>query len=258
VATPEQTAGIITGCSVSIEGELVTGPKVKELRAGKIDLLGGSSGAYPLAKKAHSLEHLRDYPQFRARTKTIAASMRIRSAASLLIHQFFASRGFVNIHTPILTGNDCEGAGELFRVTPEGFFGKPAYLTVSGQLQAEIFASALGRVYTFGPTFRAENSHTQRHLAEFWMIEPEAAGFDLQETCSLAQDLVTTVTKDLLLSSPTDLDTLNPSNRTRLEAFLAKPFAYMTYAEALKVIPNPNEGVGLATEQERFLTVRCR
>lgn len=258
VATPEQTTGIITGCSVSIEGELVTGPKVKELRAGKIDLLGGSSGAYPLAKKAHSLEHLRDYPQFRARTKTIAASMRIRSAASLFIHQFFASRGFVNVHTPILTGNDCEGAGELFRVTPEGFFGKPAYLTVSGQLQAEIFASALGRVYTFGPTFRAENSHTQRHLAEFWMIEPEAAGFDLQETCSLAQDLVTTVTKDLLLGSPTDLDTLNSSNRSRLEALLAKPFAYMTYAEALKVIPNPNEGAGLATEQERFLTVRCR
>ena len=258
VATPEQTVGLITGCSVSVEGEVVEGPKTKELRAGSIDLLGGSSGAYPLAKKAHSLEHLRDYPQFRARTKTIAAALRLRSSASLLIHQFFASRGFVNIHTPILTGNDCEGAGELFKVTPEGFFGKPAYLTVSGQLQAEMFASALGRVYTFGPTFRAENSHTQRHLAEFWMVEPEVAGFDLPETCNLAQDLVTTVTKSLLTSSPTDLDSLQASNRSRLETFLAKPFAYMTYAEALKVVPNPRPGAALATEQERFLTVGLR
>ena len=255
VTTPDHTQGLITGCSVSVQGEVVSGPKNKELHAKEITLLGGSAGTYPLGKKAHSLEHLRDYPQFRARTKTIAAALRLRSAASLSIHHFFTSQDFIHIHTPILTSNDCEGAGELFQVTPSNFFSRPAFLTVSGQLQAEIFASALSRVYTFGPTFRAENSHTQRHLAEFWMVEPEVAGFDLEDTCELAKDMVTSVTKDLLTTSGTDIDSLGSGNRSRLERFLNTKFAYLTYKEAIKVVPNGKPGSGLTTEQERFLTV---
>ena len=258
LCSPSQSTHLVTGSSLSISGTLKPGPKsTKELHASQVEQIGGSSGSYPLAKKSHTMEHLRDYPQFRPRTRTIAAAMRLRSAASLSIHQFFAKQGFTNIHTPILTGNDCEGAGELFRVGPEGFFGKPAFLTVSGQLQAEIFACSMGRVYTFGPTFRAEKSHTQRHLAEFWMIEPEMAGFDLAATCDLAENLVRSVTTEMLQTCPIDLDSLGSTNRARLEAFLASSFTRMTYADALKIIPNPKPGESLATEQERFLTVRA-
>jgi asparaginyl-tRNA synthetase len=201
-------AELHTGASLAITGQLVPTPdrpQPFELRAQAYTLLGSADPeTYPLQKKAHSLEFLREIAHLRARTRTYQAVFRIRHGVSLAIHQFFHERGFVYVHTPILTPSDCEGAGQLFQVIttedpdPTAFFGRPAYLTVSGQLDAEILTMGLGRVYTFGPTFRAEPSHTPRHLAEFWMIEPEMAFFDLEDTMNLAEDLLKSLIRYVL------------------------------------------------------------
>lgn len=209
------------------------------------------------------MEHLRDCVHLRPRTQTLASALRIRSEASLAIHNFFKSKGysyadFYHIHTPIITGNDCEGAGELFELkNSEDFFGKKAYLTVSGQLHAEIFALALGRVYTFGPTFRAEKSHTQRHLAEFWMviltkIEPEMIDFTLTDTHTLAADLINHTVKHILNNNQQDLINLSRPIEP-LEKIVNNSYNIISYTQA-KSITQKNE-IGLSTEEERFLTV---
>jgi asparaginyl-tRNA synthetase len=206
---------ISTGVSVHVHGKLVESPakgQDVELQAQKIKVVGWADPeSYPLQKKRHSFEFLRTMPQFRPRTNALAAVARVRSILSFAVHRFFKERGFFHVHTPIITTSDCEGAGEMFLVTTlepgqikdknafdEDFFGRRAGLTVSGQLQAEIYAQALGRVYTFGPTFRAENSNTSRHLAEFWMIEPEMSFCDLKEDMDLAEEFITVLIKDFL------------------------------------------------------------
>ena len=198
------------GTALCVTGTFVLTPDAKqpfELHAKQIHVEGASSPEYPLQKKRHSLEYLRTIAHLRPRTNTYSAAFRVRSAASFAIHQFFQTRGFLYAHTPIITGSDCEGAGEMFRVTTleleqppkteqgnidytQDFFQKPTSLTVSGQLEGECMAMAFGNIYTFGPTFRAEHSNTQRHAAEFWMIEPEIAFADLQDVMLLAQDLI--------------------------------------------------------------------
>ncbi|MEY4132304.1 MAG: Asparagine--tRNA ligase, partial [Verrucomicrobiota bacterium] len=200
----------LTGSSVSVDGQLVPSPakgQKWELKATAFRLLGRADETFPLQKKGHTVEFLRSIPHLRARTNRLGSMMRVRSRMAMAVHEFFQRRGFAYVHTPIVTASDCEGAGELFRVTtldpsapartPEGridwsadFFAKQAYLTVSGQLEGETLACALGDVYTFGPTFRAENSHTSRHASEFWMIEPEMAFCDLAGDMDCAEELV--------------------------------------------------------------------
>ena len=209
------------------------------------------------------MEHLRECVHFRPRTSTISSALRIRSEASFAIHSYFRNKGksqsgFFYVHTPIITGNDCEGAGELFEIkNSEEFFNKKAYLTVSGQLQAEIFACALGHVYTFGPTFRAEKSHTQRHLAEFWMVvftqvEPEMINYSLADTYGLAQELIKATVLHVLDNNAQDLKNLE-RNREELQEVLEKEWVVVGYDEAKKITQKGGEG--LSNEEERFLTV---
>ncbi len=202
---------ISTGTAIAVSGNLVLSPgkgQNIELKAAEITLYGDCPADYPLQKKRHSFEFLRTIAHLRARTNTLGAVMRVRNACATAIHTFFQEKGFIWVHTPIITANDCEGAGELFTVTSldlkkpanfaEDFFGKRAYLTVSGQLQAEVMAMALSNVYTFGPTFRAENSNTSRHLAEFWMVEPEMAFCDLEGDQDLAEAFLKYIFKFVL------------------------------------------------------------
>ena len=272
--------------AVEAEGTLVFTPEMKqpfELRADRVTLTGKSEADYPLQKKRHTLEYLRGIPHLRPRTNTFQAVFRIRSLAAQAIHAFFASRGFVYVHTPIVTTSDAEGAGEMFRVTtlpPENpprdkdgkvdfgrdFFGKPASLTVSGQLQAEAYALAFGRVYTFGPTFRAENSNTARHAAEFWMIEPEIAFADLSDNMALAEDMVKTVMDEVVAKAPEELDFLNRFVDTglmeRLDHVRTSSFARVTYTDAIEILKGSGAafdypvswGMDLQTEHERYLT----
>ncbi len=276
-----------TGASIEVSGELVPSPapgQRVELQARALSVIGPADAKrYPLQKKGHSFEFLREIAHLRPRTNTFGAVFRVRSALSFAIHSFFRERGFVYVHTPIITASDCEGAGAMFGVTtldlqnlprlPEGkvdytrdFFGKPAYLTVSGQLEGEIFALALGNVYTFGPTFRAENSNTPRHLAEFWMIEPEMAFCDLADDMQLAEEFLKYVIGYVLDQCGPDLEFFNEriddSVLATLEHVVTSPFERITYTEAVRLLEGAGRswefpvhfGVDLQSEHERYLT----
>jgi asparaginyl-tRNA synthetase len=277
---------LTAGCSVVVVGELKESPatgQATELHATEVRVLGWADPEmYPLQKKRHSFEKLREWAHLRARTNTFGAVSRVRDQISQSIHQFFHENGFFYTHTPIITASDCEGAGEMFRVTSldlemlakkggpvnysYDFFGKPAFLTVSGQLNAETYATALGRVYTFGPTFRAENSNTSRHLAEFWMVEPEAAFFDLQDDMKLAEDFLKRIFADCLNHCAEDMaffdSMIEKGKIDQLKAVIEKPFSHMTYTEAIKTLESSSEkfeypvswGTDLQAEHERYLT----
>lgn len=274
------------GSALSVSGRLLKSPAAKqdfELKAEVIAAVGLSTLDYPLQKKRHSFEFLRTIAHLRPRTNTFLAVFRIRSLLAFAIHRFFHEKGFVYVHTPIITGSDCEGAGQMFRVTtldPENpprneagkidltrdFFGKETNLTVSGQLEVETFCMAFNRVYTFGPTFRAENSNTQRHASEFWMIEPEIAFADLQADMELAEAMMKSVIGFILEKAPEEMAFLNqyihPSLIQRLELILASQFEHITYTEAVRILKDSKEkfnfapewGKDLQTEHERYLT----
>jgi len=266
------------GASLMAKGLLVNSigrGQALELQVEELKVLGHSDpSAYPLQKKRHSFEFLRSIPHLRVRTNTFGAMARLRSNIAWEIHRFFQEKGFFYVHTPIITPNDCEGAGELFAVkrrgdaTKDEFFGRPAYLTVSGQLELEAYALALGRVYSFGPTFRAEDSNTTRHLAEFWMVEPEAAFLDLQGDIELAQEFLTHIFQYVLEKQKEELlqfeKWISPGLISQLESTVDKPFTIITYSEAidaLKISKEPFQypvewGLNLQTEHERYLTER--
>ncbi|MCM1022741.1 MAG: asparagine--tRNA ligase [Prevotella sp.] len=274
-----------TGAAVSVLGRVILTPNAKqkfEINAEKIAVEGASSPDYPLQKKAHGLEYLRTVTHLRMRTNTFQAVFKIRSAAAQAIHRFFAENGFVYAHTPIITASDCEGAGEMFRVTAldledipvaEGhtdysadFFGKPASLTVSGQLEGECMAMAFGKIYTFGPTFRAEKSYTPRHAAEFWMIEPEIAFADLEDDMELAENMLKYVLNALLAECPAELEFCNnfydKGLLERIKAVAGSDFARCPYTEAVEILEKHKDGFeypvfwgcDLQTEHERYLT----
>ncbi|HYA43797.1 MAG TPA: asparagine--tRNA ligase [Syntrophobacteraceae bacterium] len=278
---------ITTGSAILAEGTLSVSPgkgQSVELRAERIRLYGWADPAlYPLQKKRHSFEYLRQIAHLRPRTNTIGAAARVRNRLSYAIHQFFQDLGFYYIHTPIITASDCEGAGEIFRVTTldpahpifgaedpyqSDFFAKPAFLTVSGQLQAEIYALALGRVYSFGPTFRAENSNTSRHLAEFWMVEPEMAFFDLDDDLDLAQAFIKKLVSAALNDCREDLEFftrfIDPELTGRLQTAAESAFEVISYTEAVDILLKSTEqfsfpiewGHDLQAEHERYLTER--
>ncbi|MCZ8045705.1 MAG: asparagine--tRNA ligase [Microcystis aeruginosa K13-05] len=269
---------ISTGTAIAVSGNLVLSPgkgQNIELKAAEITLYGDCPPDYPLQKKRHSFEFLRTIAHLRARTNTLGAVMRVRNACATAIHTFFQEKGFIWVHTPIITANDCEGAGELFTVTSldlkkpanfaEDFFGKRAYLTVSGQLQAEVMAMALSNVYTFGPTFRAENSNTSRHLAEFWMVEPEMAFCDLEGDQDLAEAFLKYIFKFVLENCPEDLQFFNERiDKTVLstaENIVNSEFGRITYSEAIELLEKADRqfefpvewGVDLQSEHERYL-----
>ncbi len=268
-----------TGACVVVTGDLAESPgqgQRFEIKVRELAVLGQADPeTYPLQKKRHSDEFLRTIAHLRPRTNKYSAILRIRSSLSLAIHTFFRERGFFLVHTPVLTGSDCEGAGEMFRVTslPPGetdpdkdFFGRPAQLTVSGQLEAELLALGLGRVYSFGPTFRAENSNTPRHAAEFWMIEPEMAFFDLADTMDLAEDMVRTVVARVRQECAPDLELfarfVDKGLDERLDNLLGEPFVRLPYREAVDILKGSGRrfeypvdfGADLQTEHERWLT----
>jgi asparaginyl-tRNA synthetase len=277
---------LTTGCSIAVTGELVPSPGAKqhaELRAHAVEVLGTCpADVYPLQKKRHSLEFLRTIAHLRPRSNTLGAMSRIRNALAYAIHQFFQQRGFLYVQTPVITSSDCEGAGQMFRVTtmdlerlprtPDGkvdtsqdFFGKSTYLTVSGQLEGEAYACALNDIYTFGPTFRAENSNTSRHLAEFWMIEPEMAFATLEDDMELAESFLKFVLKAALERCPDDFAFFNqwvrPGLLDRLQKVIQTPFKRLTYTEAVEILSQSGEtfefpchwGADLQSEHERYL-----
>jgi asparaginyl-tRNA synthetase len=284
-----EIAKLTTGSAVVAEGTLAQSPgkgQAMELRAAQVRVLSTAPAEYPLQKKHHGFEYLRDIAHLRPRTNTIAAVARLRSSMSFAIHSFFRERGFQYVHTPVITTSDCEGAGEQFRVTAlplenvprdsvggvdyaKDFFGKKAGLTVSGQLEAEIYALALSRVYTFGPTFRAENSNTPRHLAEFWMVEPEMAFAGLDDDTALAEEFVRYLIARALDDNKDDLAFFNERiDKTLLDTLrhiADTPFARVPYAEAVDVLEKANDsfefkvcwGSDLQTEHERFLTEKA-
>lgn len=279
----ELAARVTTGCAVRFTGLLVESPakgQTVELRAADIEVYGWApADSYPLQKKRHSFEFLREIPHLRPRTNSISAVMRIRSSLATAIHRFFNEQDFLLIHTPVITTSDCEGAGEMFTVTTlsqqmkngvadhsADFFGKQTGLTVSGQLEAEAYALALGRVYTFGPTFRAENSNTSRHLAEFWMVEPEMAFFDLPADIDLAERFLKYLVKDVLDTCGDDLEIfakyIDKNLGQRLESVSRNIFSRVSYGEAIKLLEKSGQafdypvswGADLQSEHERFLT----
>jgi len=266
------------GAAVTAEGVLTKSPGGKqdyELNAERVTVEGASRQDYPLQKKRHGFEYLRTIAHLRPRTNTFSAVFRVRSLASFAIHKFFVDRGFVCVHTPIITGSDCEGAGEMFRVTTlkpgerdftNDFFGKTAGLTVSGQLSAEAFAQAFANVYTFGPTFRAENSNTTRHAAEFWMIEPEIAFADLNDDMDLAEEMLKYVIGYALEHAPDEMEFFNKfidgGLLDRLNNVLRSDFMRITYTDAIGIMQKSGEsfeypvewGAPLQTEHEKYLT----
>ncbi|MEN9990334.1 MAG: hypothetical protein RLZZ224_36 [Verrucomicrobiota bacterium] len=275
----DQVAKMLTGAAVELTGRLLPslGQGQKwELHADQVRLVGEVAADYPLQKKGHSLEFLRSISHLRPRTNLHGAVFRMRSRMAYAIHQFFQERDFTYVHTPILTASDCEGAGEMFRVTTlpanqaakdaDDFFGKRAFLTVSGQLEGETFASALSNIYTFGPTFRAENSNTSRHAAEFWMIEPEVAFCDLAGDMDLAEALVKHLVRHALEKSEGDLAVfekfVDPTLRERLEFVAERPFERVSYTEAIALLEKSGKtfeypvqyGLNLQSEHERWLT----
>jgi asparaginyl-tRNA synthetase len=267
-----------TGASVEVRGSLVPSPAAGqqwELQAKEVRLIGGVTDDYPLQKKGHSLEFLRGIGHLRPRSNLFGAVFRTRSRMAHAIHRFFAQRDFVLVHTPVITASDCEGAGEMFRVTtlPPGvtddardFFGRKAFLTVSGQLEGEAFACALSNIYTFGPTFRAENSNTSRHAAEFWMIEPEMAFCDLKGDMDLAEELVRELAGEMLAGHGGDLDVftrfVDKELRARLEFVAQRSFERISYTDAVELLKRSGEsfeypveyGLNLQSEHERWLT----
>jgi asparaginyl-tRNA synthetase len=277
---------LTSGCSVTVDGEVKASAgkgQATELQAATIVVHGWADPeTYPLQKKQHSFEKLREWAHLRPRTNTFGAIARVRNCISRSIHNFFQEDDFLYIHTPIITASDCEGAGAMFRVTTldleklprkEGkvdssldFFHKPAYLTVSGQLEGEIFASALGKIYTFGPTFRAENSNTSRHLAEFWMVEPEVAFNDLNDNMLLAERFLKRIFKDVLEQCPADLQLFNEhvdkTTIATLEKIVQTDFHRLPYTEAIDILTASGEkfeypvewGIDLQSEHERWLT----
>lgn len=272
--------------SLIVKGKLVLTPNAKqpfEIKAEKIVLEGASDPAYPLQKKRHSFEFLRQIAHLRPRSNTFSAVFRVRSLAAYAIHRFFQDRGFVYVHTPIITGSDCEGAGEMFRVSTldfmklpinesgevdfsRDFFGRETNLTVSGQLAAEAFALAFRNVYTFGPTFRAENSNTPRHAAEFWMIEPEIAFAELEDDMELAEDMIKYIIQYVIDNAPEEMEFFNSfvdkGLLERLNNVVQSDFARITYTKAVDILINSGEsfeypvewGCDLQTEHERYLT----
>lgn len=282
----KEIAKLGVGSAIIVTGELVLTPNQKqpfELKATKVEVEGESPSEYPLQKKRHSFEFLRQIAYLRPRTNTFGAVFRVRSLAAYAIHKFFQDRNFVYVHTPLITASDCEGAGEMFRVTTldpinppktkegevdykEDFFGKMANLTVSGQLSAETYAMAFRDVYTFGPTFRAEKSNTPRHAAEFWMIEPEIAFADLQDDMELAEDMLKYVLEYVLAECPEEMAFFNQfvdkGILDRLNHVVSSDFGKVTYTEAVEILKKADKkfeypvewGIDLQTEHERYLT----
>lgn len=284
----EEITHLNVGCSLVISGKVVHTPHARqplEIHAAEIAVEGLSAPDYPLQKKRHTLEYLRTIAHLRPRTATFNAVFRVRSVAAYAIHRFFNENGFIWAHTPIITASDAEGAGEMFRVTTldpqsppltedgaadfaQDFFGTQTSLTVSGQLEAEIMALAFGKVYTFGPTFRAENSNTPRHASEFWMIEPEIAFADLEDDMRLAQDMLQYVLRYVLDNCPDEMAFFNQFYDkglvARLEGIVASDFAHVTYTEAVALLERDRDKAGfeypvfwgcdLQTEHERYLT----
>jgi asparaginyl-tRNA synthetase len=283
----EEIDRVSTGASAVFTGILVESPGKNqsiELQAKTLEVLGEApADSYPLQKKRHSFEFLREIAHLRPRTNTLGAVARVRNAMSMAIHNFFQERGFLYIHTPIISASDCEGAGEMFQVTTlpldevpkneagevdyaSDFFGKQANLTVSGQLEAEIYALALKNVYTFGPTFRAENSNTSRHLAEFWMIEPEMAFCTLEGDMRVAEDFLKSVFAEVLRACPEDMDFfskwIEKGIAESLQTIVEKPFVHMPYTDAVKELQKApvtfdypvSWGVDLQSEHEKYLT----
>ena len=279
-------AKIGVGAAVIVTGTIVETPGAKqpiEMQAQEVVVEGASPSDYPLQKKRHSFEYLRTISHLRARTNTFQAVFRVRSLAAYAIHRFFQERGFVYVHTPLITGSDCEGAGEMFQLTTmdlanvpktadgkvdysQDFFGKPTNLTVSGQLDAETYAFAFRNVYTFGPTFRAENSNTTRHAAEFWMIEPEMCFADLKDDMILAESMLKYIIRYVLENAPEEMAFFNQfvdkGLIERLQHVLNSDFGHVTYTEAIRILEKHNDefeykvhwGSDLQTEHERFLT----
>ena len=282
----KEIAGQNVGAALIVTGTVVLTPEAKqplELKATAIAVEGTSTPDYPLQKKRHSLEYLRTIQHLRPRTNLFSATFRVRSAAAYAIHEFFQSQGFVYINTPLITGSDCEGAGEMFQVTTldlenpprtedgkidysKDFFGKKTSLTVSGQLNAENFAMAFGDVYTFGPTFRAENSNTARHAAEFWMIEPEMAFCDLAGDMDVAEAMIKHIIRRVLERCPQEIDFFNSfvdkGLKERLEHVASSDFGRVSYTDAVEILKKNNDkfdyrvewGTDLQTEHERYLT----
>ncbi|HZJ82438.1 MAG TPA: asparagine--tRNA ligase [Clostridia bacterium] len=274
------------GSSISVEGKLELTPGSKqpfEIKATRVTLEGSSTSDFPLQKKRHSLEFLREIAHLRARSNTFSAVFRVRSLVSFAIHKFFNERNFVYVHTPIITGSDAEGAGEMFRLTTldlnnlplgdsgevdstQDFFGKEVNLTVSGQLEGEAYAHAFRNIYTFGPTFRAENSNTARHAAEFWMLEPEIAFADLEDNMVLAEDMMKYIISYVLENAPEEMDFFNrfieKGLLERLQLIMDSDFARVTYTEAIDILIKSGEefaypvewGCDLQTEHERYLS----
>ena len=277
---------INVGAALIVTGTLVATPQAKqpfEIQADEVVIEGASTPDYPLQKKRHTLEYLRTITHLRARTNTFQAVFRVRSLAAYAIHKFFQERGFVYVHTPLITGSDCEGAGEMFRVTTldmdelprteegkvdfsQDFFGKETNLTVSGQLNGETYAMAFKNIYTFGPTFRAENSNTTRHAAEFWMIEPEMAFADLKDDMVLAESMIKYIIRYVMENAPEEMNFFNQfvdkGLIERLNHVVSSDFGHVTYTDAIKILEKHNDefeykvfwGCDLQTEHERYLT----
>ena len=286
MANFDDVAHLNVGTAVIVTGTLVATPQAKqpfEIQADLVEIEGTSTPDYPMQKKRHGMEFLRTVPHLRPRTNTFQATFRVRSLIAYAIHQFFQDRGFVYVHTPIITGSDCEGAGEMFQITTmdlanlpknedgsvdfsQDFFGKPTNLTVSGQLNGETFAQAFRNIYTFGPTFRAENSNTTRHAAEFWMIEPEIAFADLEDDMDLAEDMLKYIIRYVLENAPEELEFFNSfvdkGLLERLRHVESSDFGRVTYTEAIEILQKsgqefeykPEWGAELQTEHERYLT----
>ena len=274
------------GAAIIVKGKLVATPQAKqkfEIQAEEVFVEGPSTPDYPVQPKRHSLEYLRTITHLRPRTNTFQAVFRVRSLCAYAIHQFFQERGFVYVHTPLITGSDCEGAGEMFQVTTmdlnnvpkteegavdfsQDFFNKPTNLTVSGQLNGETYAMAFRNIYTFGPTFRAENSNTTRHAAEFWMIEPEMAFADLQDNMDVAEAMIKYVIRYVLENAPEEMNFFNSfvdkGLLDRLNGVMNSEFGHVTYTEAIEILEKNNDkfdykvywGCDLQTEHERYLT----
>ena len=282
----EEISRLNVGAAIIVTGTLVATPQAKqpfEIQADTVEVEGASAPEYPLQKKRHSFEYLRTIAHLRPRTNTFQAVFRVRSLTAYAIHKFFQERDFVYVHTPIITGSDCEGAGEMFRVTTldlenvpkdkeghvdysQDFFGKETSLTVSGQLNGETYAQAFRNIYTFGPTFRAENSNTTRHAAEFWMIEPEIAFADLEDNMDLAESMLKYVINYVLEAAPEEMNFFNSfvdkGLLERLHNVVSSEFARVTYTEAIELLEKNNDnfeykvswGTDLQTEHERYLT----
>ena len=282
----QEISKINIGAALIVKGTLVMTPDAKqpfEIQASTVTVEGPSTGDFPLQPKRHTMEFLRSIPHLRPRTNTFQAVFRVRSLAAMAIHQFFQDRDFVYVNTPLITGSDCEGAGEMFQVTTmdlknipmtedgkvdfsQDFFGKPTNLTVSGQLNGETFAMAFRNIYTFGPTFRAENSNTTRHAAEFWMIEPEMAFADLQDLMRVEEDMLKYIISYVLEHAPEEMAFFNQfmdkGLLERLNNILNNDFGRITYTEAVELLEKHNDkfdypvswGCDLQTEHERYLT----